>query len=72
MESINFYYISSFFNLFFQGKLKVWIFFWWRVENLEKFARDLVAGNLVPYLKSEPVPTENPDAVKVRLTKLEL
>jgi len=39
---------------------------------LEKFARDLVAGNLVPYLKSEPVPTENPDAVKVRLTKLEL
>jgi len=39
------------------------------VENLEKFARDLVAGNLVPYLKSEPVPTENPDAVKTVVAK---
>jgi len=34
------------------------------VENLEKFARDLAAGNLQPYLKSEPVPTSNPDAVR--------
>jgi len=34
------------------------------VENLEKFARDLVDGNLVAYLKSEPVPAENPDAVR--------
>ncbi|CAF0794506.1 unnamed protein product [Brachionus calyciflorus] len=34
------------------------------VENLEKFARDLVAGNLEQYLKSEPVPTSNPEAVR--------
>jgi protein disulfide-isomerase A3 len=39
------------------------------VENLEKFARDLVAGSLVPYLKSEPVPTENPDAVRTVVAK---
>jgi len=34
------------------------------VENLEKFARDLLAGNLEQFLKSEPIPTENPDAVR--------
>jgi len=31
---------------------------------LEKFARDLAAGSLEPYLKSEPIPTSNPDAVR--------
>jgi len=34
------------------------------VENLEKFARDLAAGSLVQYMKSEPVPTSNTDAVQ--------
>ena len=43
-------------------KLKILNF---RVENLEQFARDLLAGKLVQYLKSEPVPTENSDAVRV-------
>jgi hypothetical protein len=33
---------------------------------LEKFARDLAAGSLEPYLKSEPIPTSNPDAVRVK------
>jgi protein disulfide-isomerase A3 len=33
------------------------------VENLEKFSRDLAAGNLEQFLKSEPVPTSNSDAV---------
>jgi len=38
-------------------------------ESLEKFARDLSAGVLEPFLKSEPVPTENPDAVKTVVAK---
>jgi protein disulfide-isomerase A3 len=39
------------------------------VENLEQFARDLLAGKLVQFLKSEPVPTENPDAVRTVVAK---
>lgn len=39
------------------------------VDNLEKFARDLAAGNLEPYLKSEPVPASNPDAVRTVVAK---
>lgn len=33
------------------------------VENLEKFARDLVAGNLEVYMKSESIPESSTDAV---------
>jgi len=39
------------------------------VENLEKFARDLVAGNLEAYLKSESIPESNPDAVRTVVAK---
>lgn len=39
------------------------------VDALEQFARDLVAGKLEQYLKSEPVPTSNPDAVKTVVAK---
>jgi hypothetical protein len=39
---------------------------------LEQFARDLLAGKLVQFLKSEPVPTENPDAVRVSIFKFKL
>ncbi|KAL4227773.1 Protein disulfide-isomerase A3 [Mactra antiquata] len=38
------------------------------MDNLEKFANDLLAGNLEPYLKSEPVPEQN-EAVKVAVAK---
>ena len=37
------------------------------MDNLEKFARDLVAEKLTPYLKSEPVPDKDDGPVKVRL-----
>jgi protein disulfide isomerase family A protein 3 len=36
---------------------------------LEKFARDLVAGNLEQYLKSEAVPASNNEPVKVVVAK---
>ena len=39
------------------------------VEALEQFARDLVAGNLEAYLKSEPVPASNDEPVKVVVAK---
>lgn len=39
------------------------------VEHLEDFARRLVAGKLESYMKSEPVPTENPDAVRTVVGK---
>jgi len=39
------------------------------VENLEQFARDLVAGNLEQYLKSEPIPESNDEPVKVVVAK---
>lgn len=39
------------------------------VDNLEKFARDLAAGNLQAYMKSEPVPESNPDAVRTVVAK---
>lgn len=35
------------------------------LENLEKFARDLVDGKLETYMKSEPVPEPNDEPVKV-------
>ena len=35
------------------------------VENLESFVNALLDGNLKPYLKSEPVPDANDEAVKV-------
>ena len=51
--------------------MKIKFFFLiFRVENLEKFARDLVAGNLEAYLKSEPIPESNPDAVRVSFLML--
>ena len=39
------------------------------VESLEKFARDLAAGNLEVYLKSEPIPESNDEPVKVVVAK---
>ena len=39
------------------------------VEALEKFARDLVAGSLEQYLKSEPIPASNDEPVKVIVAK---
>jgi len=39
------------------------------VENLEKFANDLLEGNLEPYLKSEPIPDSNDEPVKVIVAK---
>lgn len=39
------------------------------VDNLEKFARDLAAGNLEPFLKSEPIPTDNSEAVRTVVAK---
>ena len=33
-------------------------------ENLVQFLNDYLDGNLRPYLKSEPIPTEQPNAVK--------
>lgn len=34
------------------------------VDAVEKFARDLLAGSLEQYLKSEPIPTSNTEAVR--------
>jgi protein disulfide isomerase family A protein 3 len=39
------------------------------VENLEKFAYDVLEGKLEPYLKSEPVPSSNDEPVKVVVAK---
>lgn len=44
-------------------------FFFYRIENLQKFLDDLEAGNLEPYLKSEPVPEDNNGPVKVAVAK---
>lgn len=35
-------------------------------KSLERFVDDYLAGRLKPYVKSEPVPERNADAVKVR------
>lgn len=40
------------------------------VDNLEKFVGDFLAGNLKPYLKSEPVPENNDGPVKVGIKRL--
>jgi hypothetical protein len=37
------------------------------MDNLEKFANDLLDGKLEAYLKSEPVPSQD-EAVKVSYT----
>jgi protein disulfide isomerase family A protein 3 len=39
------------------------------VENLEKFARDLAAGNVEQFLKSEPIPAANDEAVVTVVAK---
>jgi protein disulfide isomerase family A protein 3 len=39
------------------------------VEALQKFAEDLLADKLEPYLKSEPIPTESDEKVKVVVAK---
>lgn len=39
------------------------------VENLQKFATDLLAGSLEPYIKSEAVPEKNDGPVKVAVAK---
>lgn len=40
-----------------------------RIENLQAFLKDLEAGNLEPYLKSEPIPTDNSGPVTVAVAK---
>lgn len=39
------------------------------VENFEKFVKDLSAGNLEPYLKSEAIPEDNSGSVKIAVAK---
>jgi protein disulfide isomerase family A protein 3 len=39
------------------------------VQSLEKFANDLLDGKLEPYLKSEPIPTNTDEKVKVVVAK---
>ncbi|XP_012277222.1 protein disulfide-isomerase A3 [Orussus abietinus] len=39
------------------------------VENFEAFLKDLVAGNLEPYVKSEPIPEDNSGNVKVAVAQ---
>ncbi|XP_055689343.1 protein disulfide-isomerase A3 [Lutzomyia longipalpis] len=39
------------------------------VENLHKFASDLLDGNLEPYIKSEAIPAKNDGPVKVAVAK---
>ncbi|GAB0094644.1 Protein disulfide-isomerase [Sergentomyia squamirostris] len=39
------------------------------VETLQKFAKDLLAGDLEPYVKSEAVPEKNDGPVKVAVAK---
>lgn len=40
-----------------------------RVESLQQFLKDLESGELEPYLKSEPVPTDNSGPVTVAVAK---
>jgi Thioredoxin domain-containing protein len=40
-----------------------------RVENLESFLTKVVAGEVDPYIKSEPVPEDNSGPVKVAVAK---
>lgn len=40
----------------------------YRVENLEKFLKDVKAGGLEPYLKSEPLP-DNSGPLKTAVAK---
>jgi len=39
------------------------------VDGIKKFISDFKAGKLVPFLKSEPIPAENDDPVKVIVGK---
>lgn len=43
--------------------------FVFRIENFQKFLNDVKAGNLEPFLKSEPLPDDNSGAVKVAVAK---
>lgn len=40
-----------------------------RIDNLKKFVDDLENGRLEPYLKSEPVPSDNNGPVTVAVAK---
>lgn len=40
-----------------------------RIDSFEAFLKDLEGGKLEPYLKSEPVPTENSGPVTVAVAK---
>lgn len=42
-----------------------WLCFRRDGKSLERFVDDYLAGRLKPYVKSEPVPERNADAVKV-------
>jgi len=40
-----------------------------KVDDIKKFITDFKSGKLVPFLKSEPIPAENDDPVKVIVGK---
>lgn len=43
-----------------------------RMETFEKFVRSFLAGDLEPYLKSEPIPADNSGPVKVSTLRIPL
>lgn len=44
-------------------------FFFFSIEALEKFVKDLLEGKLEPYLKSEPIPENNDGPVTVAVAR---
>ena len=40
------------------------------MDNLEKFINDFLDGKIEPYLKSEPIPEDNDEYVKVKYVVL--
>ena len=56
---------------FLLSDLRFWLTYGFLIssmDNLEKFVNDLLDDKLEPYLKSEPVPTQN-EAVKVKILR---
>lgn len=40
-----------------------------RLDTLEQFVKDILDNKLEPYLKSEPIPENNDEAVKIAVAK---
>ena len=45
----------------------VFVCFFFSVDTFKAFVEDYFAGNLQPYIKSEPVPEDNDGPVKVKI-----